>query len=71
MAPPSIREPVPSIEYKSARQQFETEYITELLRQAEGNITEAARISGMSRRNLYEKIEKLGLDLEQFKKNTR
>jgi two-component system NtrC family response regulator len=69
--PPRVREIMPSIEYRSARQQFESYYMTELLRRTEGNITEAARISGMSRRNLYEKVEKLGIDLEQFKKNTR
>jgi len=40
----------------------------ELLEITGGSVTEAARLSGVSRRNLYEKLEKLGLQPDEFKK---
>ncbi|MBN1899830.1 sigma-54-dependent Fis family transcriptional regulator, partial [Candidatus Sumerlaeota bacterium] len=68
---PQISEPalktVP-IDYKEARVRFETEYLKEILDKTNGSVSEAARISGMSRRNLYEKMEKLGLQSQEFKK---
>jgi len=56
------------IDYHEARNRFETEYLRELLNKAGGSVTEAAKISGISRRNLYEKMEKLGIVSEEFKK---
>ena len=35
-----------------------------------GSVTEAARHAGMSRRNLYDKIEKLGIPLDTIKDAT-
>ena len=40
----------------------EAEAIRKALRQAGGNKTEAARLLGMSRRTIYRKLEKLGID---------
>jgi len=40
----------------------EAEAIHQALRQADGNKTEAARLLGMSRRTIYRKLEKLGID---------
>jgi two-component system nitrogen regulation response regulator NtrX len=56
------------IDYKEARVRFETEYIKELLDKTNGSVSQAAKISGMSRRNLYEKMDKLGLQSQEFKK---
>nr|HQH12278.1 helix-turn-helix domain-containing protein [Candidatus Sumerlaeota bacterium] len=55
-------------DYREARTQFESEYMRELLEITGGSVTEAARLSGVSRRNLYEKLEKLGLQPDEFKK---
>jgi len=54
-------------DFKSARDSFEREYLEALLRTHNGNVTEAARVAGMSRRNLYDKIEKLGIPLDMIK----
>ncbi|MCL5269665.1 MAG: sigma-54 dependent transcriptional regulator [bacterium] len=63
-APPSSTPapPVPAwpIDYHEARLRFEREYLRHLLERA-GNITRAAQLSGISRRNLYDKLEKAGL----------
>ncbi|MBX7244765.1 MAG: sigma-54 dependent transcriptional regulator [Candidatus Sumerlaeaceae bacterium] len=48
-------------EYKGAKDKFEREYFLRLLDAAKGNISEAARMSGVSRRHLHEKLVKLGL----------
>jgi DNA-binding NtrC family response regulator len=52
--------------FRDARQQFEREYFERLLAASGGNVKEAARRSGISRRHFYEKINELGLDLQQF-----
>ncbi|MDK2971983.1 MAG: hypothetical protein PWP23_1738 [Candidatus Sumerlaeota bacterium] len=62
----AIVEEVP--DFKAARDAFEREYLEALLRACGGSVTEAARQSGMSRRNLYDKIEKLGIPLGDLKK---
>lgn len=48
-------------DYREARDQFERAYLRQVIEQANGNMTQVARISGISRRNIYDKIEKLGL----------
>ena len=57
-----------SIDYREARDQFEREYLLSLIEQAGGNMTRASQISGISRRNLYEKLEKVGLSEDLIKK---
>lgn len=44
---------------------FETDYLRDLMRLAEGNVSKAARIAGIERRHLYRLIEKAGLPLRQ------
>ena len=46
---------------------FEKEYFTELLRISGGRIGEAAKRSGMTTRNLFDKLKKHDLDKNQFK----
>jgi len=55
-------------EYRIAKEQFERIYFAALLSRCRGSVAEAARQSAMSRRNLYEKIDRLGLDIGQFKR---
>jgi len=57
------------IDYREARTRFESEYLRELLEKTNGSVSQAARISGISRRNLYDKLDKLGLQPQEFKKN--
>ncbi len=56
------------IEYREARDRFEREYLTHLLEHTRGNISRAALLSGISRRNLYDKLEKAGLSEEMLKR---
>ncbi|MBR4571091.1 MAG: sigma-54-dependent Fis family transcriptional regulator [Candidatus Riflebacteria bacterium] len=60
-----ISEGMLNMDYKSAKEMilesFEKEYFTALLNRADGNISEAARISGMHRKNLFVKLRNLGL----------
>ena len=54
--------------YKEAQEKFEREYLEEILRSVDGNVTLAARVSGISRRSLYEKFNKLGIKKTDYKK---
>mgnify|MGYP003773798347 CR=1 FL=1 len=58
----------PNASYREARSEFERAYIEKLLIQARGNVAEAARVSGISRRNFYEKIERLNINPHEYKK---
>ena len=49
------------LSYREAREHFEREYFTAILQLAGGNISEAARLSGLARQNFYNHIEPLGL----------
>jgi DNA-binding NtrC family response regulator len=47
--------------YREAREHFEREYFAAILKLADGNVSEAARLSGLARQNFYNHIEPLGL----------
>lgn len=47
--------------YYRARENFEFQYFSDLLRRTEGNVTEAAARAGVSRQYLYSKIRKLSI----------
>jgi len=51
--------------------EVEAEHITEVLAIAEGNKTEAARILGISRKNLYEKLARKRKDEDESEDETR
>jgi len=50
---------------KDATLDFEAEYIGKVLREAKGNMTDAAEILGLDRSYLYRKIKSLGLDADE------
>lgn len=51
----------PLAAYQQARQDFERDYLVRLLAAAQGNVSEAARLSGIPRQNLYVKIKRWGI----------
>jgi DNA-binding NtrC family response regulator len=51
----------PSATLRSARRQFEREYVTLVLRRYHGRVGEAARALGIQRTNLYRKARQLGI----------
>lgn len=50
--------------YRRARQQFEREYFENLLKTADGNVSEVARLSGIARQNLYPYFNRLGVSIK-------
>jgi DNA-binding NtrC family response regulator len=48
-------------DFREARDAFEKDYLQKALSAAKGNVSEASRQTGLSRRHFYEKMEKLGL----------
>jgi two-component system response regulator HydG len=50
--------PLP-LAYAEAREHFEREYLDRLMEAAGGNVSEAARLSGISRQNLYVRMNRL------------
>ncbi|HNT35640.1 MAG TPA: sigma-54 dependent transcriptional regulator [bacterium] len=57
--------------YKDAKAQvvsdFDREFLTEALKKANGNITRAAEIVGMDRKNFSDKLSEIGVDAKKFK----
>jgi two-component system response regulator HydG len=47
--------------FRDARDDFERDYFAHLLNLAGGNVSEAARLSGIARQNFYHHMERLGL----------
>lgn len=54
----------PAEPFREARDNFEREYFTSLLAAAGGNVSEAARLSGIARQNFYAHIKRLGIVAE-------
>lgn len=50
-----------SLKYEDERARFERSYLDRLISAADGNVSEAARISGIARQNLYERMKRWGL----------
>ncbi len=51
-----------SISLKQAKEYFEGRYLSQLLRETSGNVSETAKRSGVDRTNLYRKLKNLGID---------
>ncbi|MCX7173568.1 MAG: sigma-54 dependent transcriptional regulator [Proteobacteria bacterium] len=58
---PSITESASLLPYREAQEDFQRAYFKNLLESTDGNISEAARLSGIARQNVYGHIERLGL----------
>ncbi|OHC71677.1 MAG: Fis family transcriptional regulator [Rhodoferax sp. RIFCSPLOWO2_12_FULL_60_11] len=52
--------PAQALAYQEARAEFERDYLRHLLDAAGGNISEAARLSGVPRQNLYVRMKRWG-----------
>ena len=53
----------------AARDEFEKDFIHEKLVENKFNISKTAKVLGLYPSNLYSKINKLGLDIDELKKN--
>ena len=51
----------PLLSYQEERAMFEREYLTRLLDESRNNVSEASRLSGISRQNLYVRMKRWGL----------
>ena len=51
-----------SLPLKEGKEQFEARYLSQLLRETSGNVSETAKRSGVDRTNLYRKLKALGID---------
>ncbi len=57
--PPAV--PAAVLSYEEERGRFEQDYLVRLLQAAGGNVSEAARISGIARQNLYPRLKRWNL----------
>jgi two-component system response regulator GlrR len=53
---------------KDARDAFEKDYLVQVLSMTEGNVTQAAKLAGKYRADLYDLLKKHDLSVESFKK---
>ncbi|WP_040726684.1 sigma-54 dependent transcriptional regulator [Thiomicrorhabdus sp. Kp2] len=51
-----------TLSLKEAKENFEARYLSQLLRESSGNVSETAKRSGVDRTNLYRKLKTLGID---------
>lgn len=51
-----------NLSLKEGKEQFEARYLSQLLRETGGNVSETAKRSGVDRTNLYRKLKTLGID---------
>lgn len=51
-----------TLSLKVAKERFEGRYLSQLLRETSGNVSETAKRSGVDRTNLYRKLKVLGID---------
>ncbi|MBI3148972.1 MAG: sigma-54-dependent Fis family transcriptional regulator [Betaproteobacteria bacterium] len=58
------RAPEANLSYQEARAAFERDYLQRLLDGTGGNVSEAARLSGIPRQNFYVKVKRWGLSLK-------
>jgi DNA-binding NtrC family response regulator len=56
--------PFDNLPYREARREFERLYWHSVLQRHRGNVTAAARATGLDRTNIYNRMEDLGLRLE-------
>lgn len=61
---PSAAPNLQPLPFRDARERFEREYFSSLLYATDGNVTEAARQSGIARQNFYNHIKQLGIVID-------
>ena len=61
----STAAPTPLLAYREARQHFERLYFSNLMQAADGNVSEASRISGVARQNIYGHLERAAIVTKQ------
>jgi two-component system response regulator GlrR len=54
--------------FKEAKREFEKEYISQVLRICQGNISQAARLARKDRKDFYDVMKKYGIQPEAFRK---
>ncbi|MFQ5792081.1 MAG: sigma-54-dependent transcriptional regulator [Acidobacteriota bacterium] len=54
--------------FKDAKREFEKEYISQVLRICQGNISQAARLAKKDRKDFYDVMKKYGIQPEAFRK---
>jgi DNA-binding NtrC family response regulator len=59
------------LDYIAARKTFEREYINHLLVSTNGNVSEAAKLSGQYRPAIYRSLKKFGLDSERYRHSSQ
>ena len=57
-----------TLPFTFAKNTFEKSYIEKILKDTKGDVTKAAKISGIIRQNLYEKFHKYNINPREFKK---
>jgi len=66
--PPETGEPEYHLmSFENAKRAFEARYIKAVLEAAGGNVAEAARVSGIFRQNLHEKIKRFKIDVQAIR----
>ncbi|HSD89820.1 MAG TPA: sigma-54 dependent transcriptional regulator [Kofleriaceae bacterium] len=53
--------------YKEAKQRFETEYYSQLMRTTDGNVSLASKVGQKTRKEIYDALKRLGLDAMAFR----
>jgi len=53
--------------YREAKVKFETEYYSQLMRTADGNVSLAAKLGQKTRKEIYDALKRLGLDAMAFR----
>ena len=61
----SMSAPTPLLAYREARLRFERAYFSNLMQAADGNVSEASRISGVARQNIYGHLERAEIVTKQ------
>jgi two-component system response regulator GlrR len=53
--------------YKEAKEEFEKEYLAQLIDMAQGNVSKASKLAGKYRADLYDLLRKHNLDPASFR----
>jgi len=61
--------PEDSLDWQEAKKAFTSRYLNGLLKETDGNLSKAAKLSGLTRDNLYRKCEQVGMDVHKYRKN--